>query len=757
MNDLSSLIQGKQFNKKMYSIKRRMYEGFKNKSNDLDDFNKLQSEFNILMTQYNELQQQIQDNTMSSINRVSYNNPYLNKYLLFTDGTIVYVTNQGIAKPFTSEDIFNSVIGKNGCPPKDFIKLNIPWSSDYIVGAKIPTNPSLIVGSPMVSAQSCGNEGNNVYASKMINNPTSSYVGCYNNNNQQIIDELGYTTFDNCENYAVNNGYKYFGLQNYQADGTAQCMISNDLTNITKNEDASFLATPIPLWSSNTASGEQNIVQLQGTGQLVIQKTDGTIISEINSATTECTNWGTILIDSATFGGNCGNSIGNITNKVTSCNYKSNCNIPISSANFEQSFSSECSKAFDIVYKCGGSLPITKNLANAEGQTMILDCNDYMQTTCQFYLLLEDNGNMSIYKGKDTSDNQGLVWSSSTSDTYKDKNPEWIASKGKYGRNYLKTGETLAMNEWIGSSNGSIKLVMQQDGNLVLYTSEINNGCKKFNNKLLGGENINAVYKLNETGNISNLGKVGYVDSDSILKEYPNSMLGFSNNYQIYKNTDSPGNDISSSLVKDQSECEHSCNNNLECAGYVYQDNTKTCWLKKRSNFVKESNNNVLLGVRNPKLKGSTTCNNKIVDVDTIQYSNYIKGNQMTPDTQCNKSIMSQEDRVKFDTIRSRLASVSKDIAKKMTQLQDKDNKIYEKMNMNAQQFKKDLEKYNAINAKIQNELDINVKEGMENMNDLQGMLTDSDLIVLQENYNYILWSILAVGVLTITVNTMNK
>jgi hypothetical protein len=42
-------------------------------------------------------------------------------------------------------------------------------------------------------------------------------------------------------------------------------------------------------------------------------------------------------------------------------------------------------------------------------------------------------------------------------------------------------------------------------------------------------------------------------------------------------------------------------------------------------------------------------------------------------------------------------------------------------------------------------------------MNDINGMLSDSDLIVLQGNYSYIMWSILAVGLLTITVNTMKK
>jgi hypothetical protein len=41
--------------------------------------------------------------------------------------------------------------------------------------------------------------------------------------------------------------------------------------------------------------------------------------------------------------------------------------------------------------------------------------------------------------------------------------------------------------------------------------------------------------------------------------------------------------------------------------------------------------------------------------------------------------------------------------------------------------------------------------------NDLNGMLSDSDLRVLQENYKYIMWSIFAVGILTITINTMKN
>jgi hypothetical protein len=384
--------------------------------------------------------------------------------------------------------------------------------------------------------------------------------------------------------------------------------------------------------------------------------------------------------------------------------------------------------------------------------------------------MLQDDGNMSIYQGTPDNIIQPAVWSTMTNGKQLQANSDWEASKGSYGRNYIIGGEVLSINQWIGSTNGSTKLMMQQDGNLVLYTSESKSGCVKGqNDKTYGSTWVNAVYKLGSAGNVSSLGKIGYVDADSNLKEYPDSMLGFSNDYQIYQNTDSAGNDMTSLTTTDQNGCQTACNNNADCAAYVYQGSTSTCWLKNRSAYPKgkkQSNNTTILGVRTPQLKGSKTCSNEIVNVDTIQYDNYLKGTAMTMDTQCNQPIVSQEDMVKFDNIKSQLVTLGQDITSKMETLYNEDNKIYEKLNMNEKQFKKDLEKYRTLNIKIRKEFELqsnNNIEGMQNfkgslnMNDINGMLSDSDLIVLQGNYSYIMWSILAVGLLTITVNTMKK
>jgi hypothetical protein len=374
---------------------------------------------------------------------------------------------------------------------------------------------------------------------------------------------------------------------------------------------------------------------------------------------------------------------------------------------------------------------------------------------------------MSIYRGTDPSNNtdSNRVWSANTSGQQKAPNPDWVASKGKFGRNYITTGQGLGSGEWIGSTDGSLKLMMETGGNLVLYTSETKSGCKVINNKTYGGSYINAIYQLNNAGNRNTLGKVGYINSDSRLMLYPDSMLETSNNYQIFTDSDSGGNDISNLTVKNQNECQTACNNNTECRAYTSVGTS--CWLKNKNAYPKSGKvtggyaTGATLGVRLPGLKGSTTCSNKIVNVDTIQFDNYIKGAGMTSTTQCNPSIVSDQDRIEFDNIKSQLITLGNDIISKTENLYSQDNKTFEDLNINKEQFKKNIEKYKLTNIKIKKELNLqdNNIEGMQNLdiNDVNGMLNDSDLRVLQQNYSYIMWSIFAIGTLTITINALKK
>ena len=924
---------------------------------DLNDLGQAQLKYNDLIQQYTAMQQKINNLSINSVNRLSSNNPYLNKTVKFNNGTVCYVTNQGVIRRYDNQNAF-----------RDIININLPWIDSYnIPGTTIPTEPPLISGPPIQAGQSLGNEGLNVYASKLINNPSSKYIGCYNNkpagtlisvvpvmnssntsngintlawsiydgnkngsfgpwaafdgnpntfwhskdgmynsttgiyqgqdstyingvgsvrgdilylqsipsntvvtqysiaprlnewapirspnswyviglstppnmqwyvidrqqnqnfrsndakvyniknpkngyidyillvdkvgnddtpNDRQSVQvaewklftnsdysmsddklamspsSIGYTTLDKCQEYAVENGYKYFGLQDVRSDRTSQCLVSNDMDKSQMYGDASVQRTSILLWSSNTSSDYNSYVQLAGDGSLTVSDSSKRLFT--TGGVKGCESWGTLTVQSATYGGNCKAPIGNVTDKVgkLGCNWVESCSIPISNSTFGDPVPG-CEKAFDIAYSCG-STPFSKHLNYAEGQTMIMDeCKAYMADKCQFYLILQDDGNMCIYRGKSPSTTGEQVWSTNTNGQQKATNPDWVASKGPYKRNYLTTGQSLGAEQWIGSTDGSLKLMMQKDGNLVLYTSEIKYGCKVINNKTYGGEQINALYQLNNAGNKNTLGKVGYIDSESKLMLYPESMLETTNNYQIFKDSDSGGNDISYLNVQNQNDCQTACNNNADCRAYQFNGNN--CWLKNKNSYPKSGKvtggyaTGATLGVRLPGVKGSKTCSNKIVNVDTIQFDNYIKGTEMNPTTQCNPSIVTDQDRLEFDNIKSQLIILGDEIASKSEHLYNEDNKIFEKLNMNEEQFKKNIENYKLTNIKIKKELNLkdNNIEGMQNNNDnnnnmynINGILTDSDLRVLQENYSYIMWSIFAIGALTITINTLKK
>ena len=588
---------------------------------------------------------------------------------------------------------------------------------------------------------------------------STAFQGISINNDNDVQINNGTFTYEDCKTSAIENGYKYFAIQNVnETTSKGYCAVSNDEPSVTRFGDASVQRISISLWSSNTSSDYPSYVQLAGDGSLTISDSSKRLFT--TGSVKGCESWGTLTVQSATYGGNCKAPIGNVTDKVgkLGCNWVESCSIPISNSTFGDPVPG-CGKGFDIAYSCG-STPFSKHLNYAEGQTMIMDeCKAYMADKCQFVLILQDDGNMCIYRGKSPGEQ---VWSTNTTGKQKAPNPDWVASKGPYKKNYLTTGQSLGANQWIGSNDGSLKLIMQKDGNLVLYTSDIKSGCKVINDKTYGGELINAVYNIGETAIPQNMGLVGYIDSDSILMPYPDSMLENTNNYQIFKDSDSGGNDIERVDVKDQNECQNACNNNADCRAYTFNGNN--CWLKNKNTYPKSGKayaTGTTLGVRLPGLKGSTTCSNKIVNVDTIQFDNYIKGAEMTSTTQCNPSIISDQDRIEFDNIKSQLITLGNDIVSKTENLYNQDKTTFENLNINKQQFKKNIENYKLTNIKIKKELNLqdNNIEGMQNqnINDINGMLNDSDLRVLQENYSYIMWSIFAIGILTITITRVKK
>jgi hypothetical protein len=325
---------------------------------------------------------------------------------------------------------------------------------------------------------------------------------------------------------------------------------------------------------------------------------------------------------------------------------------------------------------------------------------------------------------------------------------------------------------------------MEPSGNLVLYTSTVSNGCPQNKETRYGiNNNINAIYQINETGVPSNLGKLAFIDNDGIAHPYSTTsgmISGYSNNYTRYDNFDSPSDlqtadsnmessGSSSTNNNSPDDCMTACNNTEGCAGFVWaqNDSGNKCRLKNSNMFPNSQRiqgNGYTMYVRKPQINNGDMCSKEIVDIDTLQYENYVKGSDMTSDMSvCKDTVISDATRTQIEELQNKMAMKSQEISAKIQELYQRDQDIFNKMSVNDAELKKNISTYmrtvmgNKKTKITAASLNNGNKEGMQNldMNDVNGMLADTDLRILQENYSYILWSVLAVGLLTITINVM--
>jgi hypothetical protein len=365
-----------------------------------------------------------------------------------------------------------------------------------------------------------------------------------------------------------------------------------------------------------------------------------------------------------------------------------------------------------------------------------------------YFLILQDDGNMCIYLGSSPDDKQGLIWQSATNGKQQQPNPNFAASKGKYGKNWVSNGSTFAQGDFIGSTNGKIYLIMQSDGNLVLYTSSTSNKCVNVGGKVTGAQDTNALYALKNNGISSNMSLLAYIDQDSQLHPYPNTNAQYANTYTTMIGTDSTGNDISGAAYGNATvdQCQTSCSNNPDCAGFSFSNNT--CYPKTSSMYPNDDiqmNSNSDLYVRNkipqsPPLGVSNATNN----IDTILYQNYVNGGEINDSYGISNATTAQQQQLQ--DLQTKLNSLSNQMNNLTNQYETNNQELQQQSQTNTQgldNYIKDIKttnkKFVAINTNVDN------------------IMKESDIIVLQKNYDYLFWSIIAVTTVIISMNIIKK
>ena len=566
----------------------------------------------------------------------------------------------------------------------------------------------------------------------------------------------GSYTYEQCQNAAVDSGYQYFALQNVNpANSLGYCAVSNSQPSATSLGEGMIPSGQVALWASNTATGETSnpgsTATLTNIGALSVLNSGGQAVFSTDSANATPGNYLGCYND-------CSQGRGLPTFLGSGETYET-CQTQAQAGNWsyfgiqytQPNGTSECWVGNDI--SNGMKMGKATNCTTVNGGPVGGSCSNAIynnaSSTSNYFLILQDDGNLCIYRGTSPSDNQGYIWCSMTNGRQQQANPIYAAANGKYGQNWIAQGSTLAAGDFVGSTSGNLALIMQSDGNLVLYTFSLVTNCQTMaDGNTGGGVAANALYDIGKVGVQGDMSQVAYIDQNSELHAYPSTNTQYSNTYSEMPGNDSAGYDIPGAAYGGASvqQCETSCNNNPECAGFAFSNNV--CYPKTSSmypNGARQINQVVDLYIRG-KTPISTPIGvpSTVNNTDTIAYSNYTNGGALSSSYG--------------------LANATSTQKQQLEQLQDRLNMLTSQINGYTNKFSSGTDSLNNQSSKNMEGLGDYLKDykktntTIKNFNtNIENILNDSDITVLQKNYDYLFWSILAAGTVLITMNIAKK
>ena len=695
-------------------------EGFAN----ADDLESQLAKLSTLKKQYDSLLQQLKAEQQKMLNSTntyvdqtnSTKNPYLGKNVTTkSDGKTYYITGAGVAKLYTSNSDYKNIIGKNNCP-----------STTQQIDS-LPAYINTINGSPMIVGQQCGNEAKNVVVNNMISTEglESKYVGCYNDSltspamtkmddGKQIYD------FTSCKQAAIDTGNIYFGLQNLNpTTNYSSCYVSNDFNKSTKYKP------------STTACQSDNDGYIYGAKSVnAIYKTSDT--------TTPDTTYVGLFKDTPNRTMNVINN-GARTFTYETCKKEA---VKINKKFFglqnvnRKTDRSQCfvEDDYDKISKYGVSTASYKG-----GDNKTYGGN---WTNAVYQIDSKKSDYIGCYNDNESSPAMTAV--GNNADTYSFQTCQKEANNS--GKQYfaLQGGK-------MGSSKCFVSDDLTEAQKYGIYKPCIESTIDK---NTYGVSGNNAIYKMNKVGNLSYMGKMGYINSNSQLLEYPSHMILPGNNYSKYVGYDTNSKTLKTTTNTTYTACVDECNKSKEYYGFVFDNSIQTCYFKGKDIInpsLKIPNPNTDLYIRDLKINGTdVSCNKSIVNITSNQWGSYGKTNKyMSQNTKCGLSSALSGENTKIAHLKNKIGRVGGKIIIILTNLQKQNDDVKSKIGTNSNKIDADLKNYNKVMMDIQN-----YKKNEPNMNNI---VKDTNLLVLYQNYNYMFWTILAISTMIVSMKMMGK
>ena len=405
-----------------------------------------------------------------------------------------------------------------------------------------------------------------------------------------------------------------------------------------------------------------------------------------------------------------------------------------------------CNKQFVSSYSCGPNTTLkTISLdAPADGKAAVFDCKSEYLNCTDGRLTIGDDGNVTFSKSDGT-----IIWQSGTSSVGLSKD-EYKAVNGKYGRNYLLTGEFLLPGEFVGSPSGNCALLSQSTGknthslDIVYFEPSCNKQGQQPSSTgeygdITDQKKVQATYSMSQGPQSNeNANQIFYSSGDMQSKAYRSKDISNSNSYISVGNYDLDAVNLRSYSDTDINTCKTKCNSINKCGGYIYNNDTQTCNLRQSKHLYPENTNRVAsanseMFIRQLKVCNPNSCSGQVNTTTGNIFSNLDTDSPMTSRTLCGLAEATKKQRLLVESSLKQLNTEKTNLNTDATSLMKSNSNLDKGMLKSIAKQQGDLKSYDLISKKT--------KVANKKLVDVSGMEEDANLEMISNNIKNTAWT----------------
>jgi hypothetical protein len=220
---------------------------------------------------------------------------------------------------------------------------------------------------------------------------------------------------------------------------------------------------------------------------------------------------------------------------------------------------------------------------------------------------------------------------------------------------------------------------------------------------------------------------------------------GLGTTYTKITGYDSSGHDLPGAHTTNISlkQCKERCNIDSKCGGVVYKESTKDCFPKSTEMFpmgLRKRVPGVDIHLRHikPQFSGGSICPSDVKASTVYQMQSFDTGAPVAPDMQCDLAAAAGCDQKPIEEAAKELRDKQQNMLNHIQDLSHKDSRLVAELGYNVDRLKNDIAAYGET-------VDRSGELSGGGMVGPQARQEDTDLLMVQENYRYLLWTIGAV------------